>query len=540
MSRNALAFIAGLGTGYLNQSDKNKQQERQDKRDARDDERYEFEKGERTEAKAKKQALADAYKSTSVNESAVTLDVSGKPVLYEDAGVANSDYRQARNMAQNTGIPVTPAIVDPGTAPPSAPTPPQAPAFSAPKQTFAAGGIAYQDRAGAQAGADAYNAPAEKVKRGVAALHGTGDYQGAMQLETGARQAKLADIQLSQAEKAQVHDAAFREITEKFSRQGWSSVPEIYKNYNDGNTATVAQDGKGGAVVSIFNAKGEQVGQKSFANEMDFITGAVAKLDPKLWVSMKAQQADNAQTQGNWQAGHELAVETKDEAKRHNLAAEGISRGNAAAARNPGLRKLEETETLLGRKLTQPERERLAGIGKDDDKADWTFATNVAIEAVKAGTIAPDKAAGVRQETFNTISGGKQMEKIRQAASRAKADGKMPEFVAEMRKAGRSDADILAVGGEVQKDAAPASKPPSRPNAASTSNINAAPVPPIEAQRMAEAKALNQGAILDFSPEVKAYMAAKKAEQEAGTKAQSDQYRQKELQRSLAVTKGIN
>ena len=319
---------------------------------------------------------------------------------------------------------------------------------------YSVAGKTFTDPAAAQAELTTQNTPEARGKRVLAATYGV-DPMKAMGMQRDITQGKLADAQLRSVEDSQKHDAAFREVSENFMRQGWSSVPKIYESYNDGNTAKVVEDGKGGAVVSVFNKEGKPVGQKAFASEMDFITGTVAKLDPKLWVSMKEKQADKAQAQSNADRSFGLQVNADKRADRADSRADRAdARAGAAASRantNPGVREVEKTEAILGRKLTQPERERLAGFGKDDDKGDSAFATDIVKEAVKGGTVTPEAAPAARQEVLNQIKGGRHFEKTRGAAARAKAEGKMPEFVAEMRKAGRSDAEILDVGGEIPK-----------------------------------------------------------------------------------------
>ena len=343
MSNNALAFVAGLGTGFIKTKADMKERERQAKKDAQDEELHSARMYELNTGKKREEALAKAYEGTTVNEGAVTLDVSGKPVVYESADVAGSDYRQARALqdrapidtpAAQAGIaPLIPtgqiqandaAVTAPAAMPLIAPAAPVA-VIAPPKPTFAAGGLPYADKASAQKAADTYNSTDAGNQRAAKALRAMGDPAAAAALETSTRQGKLADIQLTKAEQEQVHDAAFREVTESFSRQGWNALPKIYENYNDGKTAKVTEDGKGGALVSVFDDKGKQVGQKAFKNEMEFITDAVAKLDPKIWVTMKQQQVKDERAQGNWEATHALAVDAKGETRRHNLATEGLA-----------------------------------------------------------------------------------------------------------------------------------------------------------------------------------------------------------------------
>lgn len=340
MANNALAFVTGLGTGYLSAKEKQKDRARQDKLDAQSQELHDARMYELNKGKKREEALAQAYQETTVNDGAVTLDVSGKPVLYEDAGVAGSDFRQARMMQERTqaapvaaeGMPLQGAPAAAAPMVPAVQAAPVAAVIAPPKPTFAAAGLPFDDRASAQKAADTHNTTEAGNLRAAKALRAMGDPAAAAALEASSRQGKLADIQLTKAEKEQVHDAAFREVTESFVRQGWNALPKIYENYNDGNTAQVQEDGKGGALVTVFNDKGEQVGQKSFKDEMSFITDAVAKLDPKVWVTMKAAQVKDDRAQGNWDKTHALAVDGKTESRRHNMAMEGLAGQRIAKA----------------------------------------------------------------------------------------------------------------------------------------------------------------------------------------------------------------
>lgn len=176
MSRNAIAFIAGLGTGMIKQREREKDDARQAKKDAQDDALFTANMDDINQKKKERDALAEAGKPIVVNANAATLDTSGKPVVYEDPGVASSDFRQARNMAQQTGSPMV---------------------GSAPQQTVTAGGKQYQDQASAQTAADAANTPAGRAQRSAAALYGVGKPVEAMQLEAGAKTAQVADITLA-------------------------------------------------------------------------------------------------------------------------------------------------------------------------------------------------------------------------------------------------------------------------------------------------------------------------------------------------------
>lgn len=297
MSRDALAFVAGLGTGYLTAQQRKQQQEAEKKRDERDQERHDADMEERRRKVADRQALADAGAERKVIDGTAVDTGQGKN-LYTDPAQAEAAAADARVEAEMRGQ--DPAKV----------------------QTMAAQGITGNMAKGHQITTQpvdvaALNTPEARAKRVAAAQMGIGDVAGSLQTENAIRAGKAADIQLKQAEEAQVRDKAFREITEKFVRGGWGAVPKIYEGYNDGNTAQVKPDGKGGALVTVFNPKGEKVHEQAFADEMEFISTAIASVDPKLWLAMREKKAEAART--NARENRKMT-----ETERHNKATVGL------------------------------------------------------------------------------------------------------------------------------------------------------------------------------------------------------------------------
>ncbi|MBX3653184.1 MAG: hypothetical protein KF686_03300 [Ramlibacter sp.] len=361
-NRNAVAFIAGLGSGILGGIEKNKQEDRQKKLDARSDQEFDWKKGEQEQKERARKAVADAAQPVTVNENAATLDVSGKPVLYEDADVAGSDQRQAERMGQ-TGTTLQPAI--------------------------AAGGIQYDNKAAAQAAASAANTPEAVTSRQADALAGI-DPERAAALRASARQGEAADLSIKQSKDQMARDKMFRDTATLVARGGWQAIPKVYENYNDGNTAQVIEDGKGGATVVAVDKDGKEVGRKQFGDLQQFILGVLPQLDPKLWVTQSTHAADRAQD-----SDHRSAVLA--ETSRHNQAVEKTqgelaaakieaataraeaARVKAAAAGQPvaiTAKELEDASKTIATRMTeiyQPKEgmtpEERDGLGKQRDKA---------------------------------------------------------------------------------------------------------------------------------------------------------------------------
>lgn len=146
MSMGLASFVAGMGSGYMaaksREEDRAQRQQEIDMRKQEHDARM----GDIEEGKKLKLSLANAAKPAEVNQNAASLDMGDGPKVYEDQGVANSDYRQARGLA---------ALQPENTQP----------AIAAPTQAISVNGKAMGSLADAQKTADAYNADDATAKR---------------------------------------------------------------------------------------------------------------------------------------------------------------------------------------------------------------------------------------------------------------------------------------------------------------------------------------------------------------------------------------
>jgi len=165
-----------------------------------------------------KLSLASAAKPAEVNQNAASLDMGDGPKVYEDPGVANSDYRQARGLAS-----MQPA------APDAAPIAP-------PAQAISVQGKAYGGLADAQVAADAYNKPEATNARLAGAYMAAGKPAEALAL--GDRQTKAAN------DKAK----ATREQAEYAAKLKKENVFDGLKYFRAGNAK---------AMFDTLNASGE-------------------------------------------------------------------------------------------------------------------------------------------------------------------------------------------------------------------------------------------------------------------------------------------
>lgn len=261
MSNAAIAFLAGMGGGYLSQKDKNREQERQDAKDAMQKQEFDARMAELDQAKKDRQALRDAGTAATVNTNAATLDTGDGPKVYDmpagvdSTGVAQSDARQFSRLQANTAAqqPAAqpqpsmaaqvgagqPAPVDqtaqPIVADPAQPTAPAAPAITptvAP--AFAVRGTAYPNQAAAQGAADQYNATDAYNQRVIAATRGI-DPVKAIQLDQQTTEFKAKQLAAArQLKKEGVLDTA-----EAFQR---GDVDAMKKAFNSGGDAKIVGD----------------------------------------------------------------------------------------------------------------------------------------------------------------------------------------------------------------------------------------------------------------------------------------------------------
>lgn len=181
MGNGAIAFLAGLGTGYMSQSQKEKELERQAKLDAQATELHDAKMAELNQAKADRDAMrkAGAAGVVSDQDSSLTTDNTG-PKDYRSMGadapsVIGSDVRQFNRMQDSD-----PNMAQNGIAPVSTPTAPSPDGQAALQQPFtpivgksaAMNGTFYDSKDAAMAAAKAYDTPQARSSRIISALSG--------------------------------------------------------------------------------------------------------------------------------------------------------------------------------------------------------------------------------------------------------------------------------------------------------------------------------------------------------------------------------
>lgn len=211
MSRGLLAFAAGVGGGYLDQKRQNELDDERKADRANRQQEFDARMDEVKQAKALRVGLADAARPATVNENAMTLDVSGKPAVYEDAGVANSDYRQARTMG----------LAD----------------VQAPKQTASVNGKAYSTTGEADAAAVAYNQPDARTTRLADAYMAGGQPMQAMQLGSAAQAQKSGAMDMQAKQQKAADELMRRDIQKPQNPEEWADF--LSKSKGDGQNGAM-------------------------------------------------------------------------------------------------------------------------------------------------------------------------------------------------------------------------------------------------------------------------------------------------------------
>lgn len=407
---SALAFLTGLGTGYITSKDKEAKQ-------AREDEDRAMRKDEHT-------ARMDVLKRDEANRQAL-MDAGAPIAMTQGAGgMLKPETMDNRDV----GLPENAALPNEGLR----------------QGSYSVAGKSFADAASAQTELASQNTP-DAVNTRILAAQRRIDPSKAIAMEQGIAQSKLSAVQLKAAELTQKHDAAFREVTESFTKGGWSSIPKIYESYNDGNSATVTEDGKGGAIVNVLNKDGKQIGQKSYANEMEFITGTVATLDPKLWVSMKEKQADKAQTQSNADRDFDLRKKDGENTQEYR-------------ARTLGIQASQERRAAETHAVTMQDAKVPTGVKMQ--------ATSLA-EQIKAVNAAISTAMANNSFEPNTANAQSLL------ARQANLGNSYTKLMNPYTKAGDPNTDILGLGGGAPAPSATAA-PAAKGNAAQTTPMPAA------------------------------------------------------------------
>lgn len=300
--KNVVAFLAGLGSGYLKNAQYEDEKARQGKIDARAQESHDAQMDEAKAKKATRAALAEAGREPKVEE--------GAGGMLKPQTMDNRDVGLPENATlPNNGMEATPFRVE---------------------------GKPVATRAEADTAVASFKTPEARTKRVAAALYGAGEPAQAMQLEQGAKQAQLADLQLAQAK--------WKQDIGKAMSQGHDGIAKLVSD-SDGDgladrkvTAVVSTDGK---MVTYHEVKEDgktvPLPQFTFANTKEGVTQAGYMLDqaitPEQRYSHMQTEQQRLQAQANADRTFNEGTRQFDVNKKLQEQQIGISAGHLKLAK---------------------------------------------------------------------------------------------------------------------------------------------------------------------------------------------------------------
>lgn len=253
----ALALLAGLGAGYMNGEKEKAKQARQDKLDKQQDELHTFK--------------VDEFKR--LNDERTALQTTTAPAT----------AREMEGPQTESVIAATPAGQEPAPL-----------GYIAGNGTSARG---FAEKGLADAEATAQNKPEARRTR-MADLAMQGNAFAATALRDSV-QTDAAMGQLKEQTELQGHREFARNVVGSFQK-GWGGFTQFATDkFDDGNTYTATEDGKGGAVIVSTGKDGKEVGRQAFASPEEAIAFSVSKADPMQWVDYKTNAANKKADQGN-------------------------------------------------------------------------------------------------------------------------------------------------------------------------------------------------------------------------------------------------
>ncbi len=195
----------------------------------------------------------------------------------------------AKPTAVESGESYQPAVDDEGYAMPANPT----------AGTFKAAGQRFADEGAAKKAADAYNSPVATMRRQAGVLTGAGKTGDAVTLT------KQAD--------AFEADESLKQVGQLMMQGGWDAVPEIYSRYNDGMSARVEKNDKGGAtVIQVDDKTGKEVGRREFEDLPHLFASIAGRFDPNKWMADQQRRDEKAEGKRRWDAEQSVREKNAD------------------------------------------------------------------------------------------------------------------------------------------------------------------------------------------------------------------------------------
>lgn len=433
---------------------------------------------------------------------------------------------------------------------------------------FNVGSQTFPDMASAQAAAQAANDPRAQTMRMADVYARFGDPVNAQRLRTGARQEELAGLQLDEAHRKVLNQKYDDDLNAKVGSFD-DLATFLSQSKGDGMGGAVqmqAQASPDGKKIALYRTLPDGSLQPTplvFDNTPAGLQRAKATLSRNMTPgdklthlhqqAMEEQAASQlAATERHQQATEDIARQQLSSTDRHQRAMEGIAsnrtaagiemaqiRADAAAERrnasgSAAVPRMDEIDKVTLGNLNK-QRDQIAGeIVKAQAGGMWDEASANA-KALRTQLAALDLKA-------NQIVGKYQQGQPADPLDmRGKAkDTKPPTPIAGGEPAAEEPSVLGFMGNLISSAAAAPKKKSAASPAPAAAPAPAAPAKTysakesavLDARQQAEEAEMNAGNRMQYSPEVKDYVAAKRAKADIAAQAESDAYRQREFQRA--------
>lgn len=537
----AIAFLAGLGTGYLNETNRQKKEKNDD-----EDRALRNEASQLQITAAKKQVADQA-----------TLAEAGKPIAMTEG--AGGMLKPASMDNRDVGLPENAALPNQGL---------QVGGYNVAGKQFA-------DPVAAQGAMAAANTPEATNQRILAAQRGI-DPSKAIAMQKDIAQGTVADIQAS--------DAVFRNklgVAMGFGHEGLAKL--ITESQSDGLAehqlkAVVSPDGK-----TVNYNKVDKDGKLTpttltYPNTEEGVVAAAYRLDKAITPAMRADFA--AKQKKEEREGLESNSKIKLQGAQANYYDSAAQLKDVTDPNAPkgGIKPLVERMSEIDKSTLgniNKQREQInAAITKAQAEGSWddknpgsqalkTKLASLALQesklqtkyAADGGAALPDPLGVRKAPSAPSDKKQGQVEILNQEMTKAQAMLAKPGITPDER--GRAETDIASLNRELKnlgvKPGQPAQVPaapvaPVRNMAVNgTAPVAAAPVTPaaaavdttqLAAMAQAESLEMASGKRMKYSPQVAAFVAQQQAVKDAAALAESQAYRQREFQKSNMAVRG--
>lgn len=504
MGKGALAFIAGLGTGYLNQKNREDERARQEKfdqiaLDRADRERQDYEKKKEIE-----RSVAEASKPGEIKYENVAHE--GVPMLSAQDPLPGEESAQITPKQQpiaSQGLGISQADASANIKPPMAPIASQGVGGYTRKVTF--NGKEYADESAAKSDIAKYNSPEERNARIVQSYRTNGDHIAALDLEAKAKQSDLTDFQM----KVQKHSWG-----RQLQQEGIDDVAKAIA-IGDADGALKAMNSSGQhkaqnlTLTPVVSALPDGSKRTSYVAKYELIRpdGSIQPMqsnsDDLQKVALSVKDAISIDIQKEAEAyRRKHQTDTFNEQKRSNRAHEGIASGSLSLQQKRDEREansyrrqtpegqIDFIEKAIGVPFSQEDRRKYllkaAGLGEKAEDHQ-KFAQDLVMEQVKGGTLTATQAPDAVQAVLKGFATAKQAQTneqvIKGELSKVVGKAEYPDLYKEAVARGATPEVLKSWGFE------PPAKNAAAPRQSNTMPIALAGIPSvISASNQASAK----------------------------------------------------